>query len=157
MAIDYSVFDTAEFDNDSFDFDSHVGEADKAVEDAEQIILENGTMVRLFRQTKTIDGMGKATAVTETVYDLACIIQPITSKDRDIHNMGLALQGHKKMYTMGSPTCDSGSFLPLAGDTIKDRDVEYRIVEEVYDPQLADEVPYRKFIIRLLNQEDMSE
>ena len=68
-------------------------------EDVQSILLDNGQTGTLIRQTETIDSMGGSTGISdEQEYTIITMIQDITKKDRQIHEMGLAVSGNVKAF-----------------------------------------------------------
>ena len=67
-------------------------------DDIQGIIVDHGAEVTLIRQTETVDSMGSVTSISEEEYNIWALIQDITKKDRQIHEMGLAIPGNSKAF-----------------------------------------------------------
>jgi hypothetical protein len=108
MAIKLTYFDFAYFDVDYFnqryiiDYDDPFP-TDSAT-DFHNILLEIGDLYHIIRQTTTTDALGQVSDISETdsvSNDMKVVfahIQDITKKDRQIHNMGLAVSGNSKIF-----------------------------------------------------------
>ena len=118
---DNIVFDSSKFDY-SYDSDSF---PDDTVVDFAGILSEHGEVYYFSRQTETVDGSGRVTAVSKTDYRFLGIIQDISLKDRKLHDMGLAVPGNRKMFFKPSYSVTSGgvetSYEIKEGDIITDR------------------------------------
>lgn len=134
-----------------------------ALSDFDNILLENGDVYYITRQTNTADSMGHVTTVSETDYMIYGILQDITIKDRKIHEMGLAVPGNRKLYIKPSYTITSGGVSTTheikEGDIITDAKLftgagstgQYRVVKIIrqwYEP--GTEI-YRTAIVQSIN------
>lgn len=155
MGLYISRFDEIKFDESYFDYyyDTDPFKTDSQ-DDFESILLENGDMITLVKQTDTKDSMGTVSAVTETEYYIYVYISDITKKDRQINEMGIAEPGDRIMYTKDSYEYLSAGTATSTweveeGDVIKDRnDIKWRVVKLVHEPYFNDKKIYKKFIIR---------
>lgn len=98
--------------------------------DFQSIVSEHGITATLTRETKTVDGMGGVTAISETNYNIVLIIQDITKKDRQIHEMGLAIPGNSKAFfyhTYPNSITGNGSLTVQVGDYITVDSKKWRI------------------------------
>jgi len=103
-------------------------------EDVQSIITEHGISATLIRQAETTASMGDVTNVSETEYDIYVMIQDITKKDRQIHEMGLAVPGNSKAFFFHEypdSITSNGDVTVQAGDMIKDSDDKYWRVEQI--------------------------
>lgn len=66
--------------------------------DFQSIIVDNGQTGTLIRQAETTDSVGGVVGIIETEYTIITILEDITKKDRQIHEMGLAVTGNIKAY-----------------------------------------------------------
>jgi len=102
--------------------------------DFQNIIIENGISATLIRQTETTASMGDVTAVSESEYTIYVMIQDITKKDRQIHEMGLAIPGNSKAFLFHeypNSITGNGIVTPQTGDIIKDGDNKYWRIEQI--------------------------
>ena len=117
------VFDSSKFDY-SYDSDSF---PDDTVIDFNGILSEHGEVYYFSRQTETVDGSGRVTAVSKIDYRFLGIIQDISIKDRKIHDMGLAVTGNRKLYFKPSYSITSAgveiSYEIKEGDIITDNHI----------------------------------
>ena len=97
-------FDVSKFD---YDYDDDTFPTD-AEADFDAILLEHGEVYILNREADTTDGMGHVTDIDPTIYRIYGMFQDITMKDRQIHEMGLAVIGNRKFYFKPSYTMTSG-------------------------------------------------
>jgi len=67
-------------------------------DDIQDIIIDNGELLTLIRQDETTASMGDTTSVSTEEYSIWTHIQDITKKDRQIHEMGLAIPGNSKAF-----------------------------------------------------------
>lgn len=101
--------------------------------DLDAILLDNGRMFDVIRQTTTQDSMGDVTAVSNSEFLAYGILMDITRKDRQIHDQGLAVPGNVKGFFKESYTVTSGgvgsSNDMREGDILVDRDtnINWRI------------------------------
>lgn len=153
VKFDVSKFDYS-YDDDTFPSD--------AAEDFDEVIQEIGEVYYIIRETDTTDSMGEVTDIaTENLRIYACI-QDITRKDRQIHDMGLAVAGNRKMYVKPSYTITSGGvdteYEVKEGDILVDsRDPtsanKWKIVQILKQPYLPGQEIYRTAIIKSIGLE----
>jgi len=131
-------------------------------EDFENILLENGDIYYVTRQTTTEDSIGDVKKITDTTFRIFCIFQDITLKDRKIHEMGLAVAGNRKVYIMPDYSITSGGVSTInevkINDIITDTKLysgtntgKWRVVKilkQWYEP--AGEI-YRVAIVKSIN------
>lgn len=109
--------------------------------DFQGIIEENGQELTLIRQTETKGSMGEVTVVNETSYNIWTWIQDITRKDRQIHEMGLAILGNSKAFFYHSyPDSITGNGIVEveAGDILVDADSRRWKIETILSEHTAD-------------------
>jgi len=87
-----------QFDVSQFDYsdDGDTFPADAAT-DFDNMLKEIADVFNVTRQTDTTDGMGKVTAVSDSSFVIYAYITDITKKDRQIHDMGLAVPGNRML------------------------------------------------------------
>ena len=153
------VFDSSKFDYD-YDSDDFPSVANA---DVSAILLENGDVYNLARQTTVEDGMGNVTATPHTNYRIYGMFQDITLKDRKIHDMGLAVPGARKFYYMPSYTITSAGVETThevkEGDIITDSKLytgegntgAFRVVKVLNQWYLPDQEIYRIAIVQSIN------
>ena len=129
-----TTFDNAYFDQNYFDTKYDSTFLTNSREDIQKIIIEQGISATLIRQTETTGSMGDVTDVSEKEYKIFVSIQDITKKDRQIHEMGLAVPGNSKAFFFHEyPATITGetSLIVQAGDIIKDRDDKRWRIEQI--------------------------
>lgn len=102
--------------------------------DFQDIITEHGTSATLIRQSETTGSMGDVSAVTDTNYNIVLSIQDITKKDRQIHEMGLAVPGNSKAFfyhEYPNSITGNGTVSVQVGDIILDEDSKRWRVEQI--------------------------
>lgn len=134
-----------------------------AANDFDNIILEHGDVYNLIRQTTSNDGMGHVTEVSETSYRIYGMFQDITIKDRQIHEMGLAVSGNRKFYMKPSYQEVSGGVATTyeikEGDIITDSHLytgagntgAFRVVKILNQWWQPDQEVYRIAIVQSIN------
>lgn len=129
-----TTFDNSYFDQDYFDTEYDSVFLTRSREDIQRIIQEHGIPAILIRQTETTETMGDVTDVSETGYNIFVSIQDITKKDRQIHEMGLAVPGNSKAFFFHEyPATITGetSLIVQVGDIIKDLDDKRWRIEQI--------------------------
>ncbi|MEK0335810.1 MAG: hypothetical protein QQN41_00035 [Nitrosopumilus sp.] len=102
--------------------------------DIQSIITDQGISATLIRQTETTATMGDVTDVSEAEYAIYVLIQDITKKDRQIHEMGLAVPGNSKAFFFHEyldAMTGNGDVTVKAGDMLKDGDDKYWRIEQI--------------------------
>lgn len=131
------VFDSSKFDygtdGDPFPADSRT--------DFDDILKENGDVFYIVRETDTNDSMGITSGITSEELRIYAIIQDISKKDRKINEMGLAVEGNRKMFVKHQYTITSGgvdtTHVVKEGDILKDRNDRYwKIITIVKEPYI---------------------
>ena len=92
--------------------------------DIQNIIKTHGQQAELVRPVPSTDTMGQTKSVGETGYTIFFIMQDITKKDRQIHEMGLAIPGNVKGFFYNEypeSITGNGTLTIKPGDKIKDR------------------------------------
>ena len=129
-----TVFDSAYFDQDYFDTEYNSTFLSNSRTDVQNIIIEHGISATLIRQDETTESMGDVTDVSETEYNIFVNIQDIVKKDRQIHEMGLAIPGNSKAFFFHEyPATITGSttLKVQTGDIIQDTDGKQWRVEQI--------------------------
>jgi len=113
---------------------------DKMRADVQAIITEHGQEYTLIRQAETVASMGDVTDVSGTEYTIYSMVQDITKKDRQIHEMGLAVPGNSKAFFFHEypdSITGNGTVTPDVGDIMKDSDNNYWRVEQILGEKKA--------------------
>ncbi len=112
------------------------------IQDVVDIIDDNGESATLKRKTTVTGTMGDVVSETNTDYTINWLRQDITNKDRNIHEMGLAIPGNIKAFLYPWYTEDiagqSGTLIPQTGDIIEDDEGKLWRMEQIVDRPLAD-------------------
>ena len=99
--------------------------------------------------------MGDVKAVSDTDFDVIAIIRDITTQDRKIHEMGLAVTGNSKFYFKPSYTISETEYEVKEGDIITDLDSrKWRVVKILKQAYLPNQEIYRTAIIKNINLND---
>lgn len=113
--------------------------------DVESIITDNGTQLTLIRQSEEIASMGDVTSVSDSEYEIWTLIQDITKKDRQIHEMGLAIPGNSKAFFFHEYSdliTGNGILRVEPGDILKwvtpESETQYWRVEQIIAQRNAD-------------------
>jgi len=124
--------------------------------DFTKVLSEWNNAITITRTTETKGSMGEVISTSDTSYTINCIIQQITEKDRDIHAIGLAEPGNRKVffkyqYDSSDDSDISGTFTPAAGDKITDADSNcWRIEQIVHRARRGDNIIFIKTVARRL-------
>jgi len=121
--------------------------------DFQNIITENGKELILTRQTKTTDSVGNTTAISEENYTIWVLIQDITKKDRQIHEMGLAITGNSKAFFFheySDEITGNGVLSVEPGDILNDG-VSWRIETMLGERQMDGEEIFRTGVIKSID------
>ena len=151
-----TTFDNAYFDQDYFDTEYDTVFLTRSREDIQKIIIEQGIPATLIRQTESVATMGDVTDVSEEEYNIFVSIQDITKKDRQIHEMGLAVPGNSKAFFFHEyPSTITGTGTTLkvqTGDIIKDRDDKrWRIEQIIAERKMESLEVFRCAVIRKID------
>ncbi|NOR84995.1 hypothetical protein GQ473_02665 [archaeon] len=127
------------YDDDTFDTDAQT--------DFETILTETGTEYTITQNVETVDGRGNITSITPSTFQAQGIIQDISKKDRQIHEMGLAVPGNSKAFF--KPTYNDGADAVVVGDIITDAaGSKWKIIETIGERTISDSEVFRLFIIQ---------
>lgn len=102
--------------------------------DFQDIIIEHGKELTLKRPIETVGPMGEVTVVSEEEYTLFALIQDITRKDRQIHEMGLAVLGNSKIFFFHeypNEITGNGALIVKTGDIIIDENSKSWRIEQI--------------------------
>jgi len=131
---------------------------EKMRQDFQDIVIDNGKAVTLIRQTPTTASMGDVTAISEEEYAIWTSIQDITRKDRQIHEMGLAVPGNSKAFFFHEypdSITGNGTLAVQVGDVIKYEDDKKWRVEQIIAQRNADnEEIFRVGIIKKIDLDE---
>jgi GTPase len=153
------VFNVSKFD---FRYDSDTFPQD-VEDDMNEILLANGDIYYIQRQATSEDSMGNVTDVTHTSYRIYGMFQDITIKDRQIHEMGLAVPGNRKFYMLPEYSVTSGGVTTMhevkEGDIITDTKLyagtgttgQFRVVKIIKQWYLPSNETYRIAIVQSIN------
>jgi len=164
MGIEFTKYEDITFDVSPFDYgyDSDTFPADAAA-DFQEILLAHGDIYTVYTETDTVDGMGNTTNISATNAVLYGMFQDITIKDRQIHEMGLAIPGNRKFYFKPSYSSQTGGVTTTyeikEGDIIKDAKLfsagtstgQYRIVKIPKQWWLPGTEVFRVAIVKSIN------
>ena len=127
------------YDSDTFDED--------ALADFETIITETGTDYTITKETDTVDGQGNVIDISASTFTAKGLIQDITKKDRQIHEMGLAVPGNSKAFF--KPSYGGGSDIITVGDIITDAaGSKWKIITTLGERTISDTEVFRAFVIQ---------
>lgn len=102
--------------------------------DVQDIIKAHGMQGHLIRQTKTTGSMGDTSEAGVSGYTIFFIMQDITKKDRQIHEMGLAIPGNVKAFfyhQYPDSITGNGTLTIRTGDIIKDKNNKWWRIEQI--------------------------
>jgi hypothetical protein len=108
--------------------------------DFQNIVIENGISATLVRQTETTASMGDVSAVSEETWTIYTVIQDITKKDRQIHEMGLAVPGNSKAFFFHEypdSITGNGTVTPEEGDIVQESDGTRWRIEQILGEKRA--------------------
>lgn len=149
VTFDYSKFDHS-FDDDTFPAD--------CATDFDDVLLEIGAGFNVTRQATTEDATGKTITVSDSYFSIYAYITDITKKDRQVHDMGLAVPGNrilylKPIYTLTSAGVDT-EYVVKEGDIFTDRDShDWRVITIIHEPYVSGTQIYKKCVIQSLGME----
>jgi len=93
-------------------------------EDFQGIIKTHGMQGSLIKETENIGSMGDTKSIAQSGYTIFFVMQDITKKDRQIHEMGLAITGNVKGFFYNEypeSITGHGDMIVQAGDMILDK------------------------------------
>lgn len=150
-----TTFDNAFFDEDFFDTEYNSTFLSSSRTDIQNIIIEHGIVATLIRQTETVDSVGGVTAVSEAEYNIFVSIQDITKKDRQIHEMGLAIPGNSKAFFFHEyPDTITGNGIVdvQVGDIIRDTDSKrWRVEQMIAERKMESREIFRVAVIKKID------
>jgi len=121
------TFDTSVYDQENTETSKYTTVAD----DIALILKEWGDNYHVTRTAETINGMGNVTGITETTFNVRCLLQPLKEASRGLENPGIVIKGNWRGF-FNITNLDNGqqSYTPKEGDVLKDRGGrQYRITE----------------------------
>ncbi len=132
--------------------------ASDAEADFNAIILENGDVFNVIRQTDTDDSMGTVSDVSETSFRIVAYLKDISKKDRMVHDMGLAVPGNRMLYAQPSDSLTSGGVATSnsvkEGDILKDRNnYKWRVIKILHEPFIVETQIYKKCVVQSIGLE----
>ena len=132
------------YDDDVFDTDS--------LQDLSDILTEGGTEYTITQESDTLDGKGNVIGISASTFKAQGLIQDITKKDRQIHEMGLAVPGNSKAFF--EPSYNAGVNAVVVGDMITDgAGSKWKVIEAIGERTISDTEIFRLFIIQNINLE----
>ena len=152
VTFDYSKFDYA-FNGDTFPAD--------AATDLDNVLFEIGAGFSVTRQTTTEDATGKTTAISDSEFNIYAYITDITKKDRQVHEMGLAVPGNrilylKPVYTITSAGVDT-EYIVKEGDIFTDRNgYSWKVITIIHEPYINGTQIYKKAVVQSIGMEGSS-
>ena len=160
---DDPVHNTVKFDSSKYDYgyDDDTFPSDAAT-DFDEIVKEIGEIYYVIQETDTTDSMGEVTDISTETFRIYACIQDITKKDRQIHSMGLAVAGNRKMYIKPSYSITSAgvdtTYVVAEGDILVDsRDStssnRWKVVSILREPHLPNQDVYRIAIVKSIGLE----
>lgn len=130
----------------------------EARNDIQEIIMANGIQGVVIRQTESTESMGDTASVSEQRYDIYLMIQDITRKDRQIHEMGLAIPGNVKAFVFHEypdSITGNGTFDLQTGDIITDEyDKEWRVEQIISEHKMDAGEVFRTAVLKRIDLDD---
>lgn len=151
------VFDSSKFD---YSLDGETFPTD-VVTDVDDIFMEYGDCFNVETQTTTTDIQGNIVSVTETRFRVYGMIQDISKKDREIHEMGLAVPGNSKIFLKEKYGIVSGGvttyYTPKEGDILIDRDHnKWRIIKIIGERYFENTMSFKVGVVQKIFLEGTS-
>lgn len=148
------VFDSSKFD---FATDDDTFPADTAT-DFSDIVLEQGDVFNIIKQTDTTDSMGTVSDVSESEFRVIAYIQDISKKDRMVHDMGLAVPGNRIMYVKPEDSLTSAGVEITnslkEGHILQDRNnLKWRVLKIIHEPYINGIQIYKKCVVQSIGLE----
>jgi len=103
-------------------------------DDFHDIIKTHGMQGSLIHETEAIGSMGDTKIIGQSGYTIFFIMQGITKKDRQIHEMGLAITGNVKGFFYNEypeEITGHGTLIVQAGDMILDKNNNWWRIEQI--------------------------
>jgi hypothetical protein len=108
--------------------------------DFEGIIQTHGQQGILHRETEELGSMGDTKSIAKQGWTVQFMMQDITKKDRQIHEMGLAIPGNVKAFfywQYPDSITGNGTLEVQAGDIIIDKNGVYWRIEQILGKRKA--------------------
>jgi len=102
--------------------------------DIQKIIKTHGMQAELVRETEDTESMGDTKTLGVAGYTIFFMMQDISKKDRQIHEMGLAIPGNVKGFFYNeypNSITGNGTLTVRAGDKIKDKNGFWWRIEQI--------------------------
>ena len=126
--------------------------------DFQEIIITHGQNFTLKRNVEDVDTMGGVSTTTTESYNVVSMIMGITMKDRQIHEMGLAVPGNVKalfFHEYPDSITGNGPLQVQVGDILEESGGKQWRIESIPGEKIADEHEiYRTAVLRNLNLEE---
>lgn len=126
--------------------------------DIQEIIQAHGQQGNLIRESEETGTMGDVKTVNETGYTIQFMMQDITKKDRQIHEMGLAIPGNVKCFfyhQYPNSITGNGTLEVQAGDKIQDKNGFWWRIEQIIGKRRSQTKEI--FKVGVLNKIDLNE
>jgi len=122
----------------------------QAVTDFNLVMTTYGQSYTVTRNTATVDTNATVSAITTTTFTITGMIQDISFKDRQIHDMGLATPGNRKLYAKAD---NSGNTIKVDDEITDQYSVQWRVVQILKQPSISSSEVYRMCVIKNLSLE----
>ena len=127
----------------------------EAVDDANNILLESGDVYEVTQETSTEDSMGHTKSISKDYFNAYGMIQDITRKDRQIHEMGLAVPGNRKAFFKASYGSEENKV--EEGNILTDKHgIQWRIIKIVGERRITDDEVFRVVVLQNIDLEGSS-
>jgi len=126
----------------------------KIRDDFQNVVIEHSQLSTLIRRTTTTDTMGAAVSDTEEYYNLFASIQDITRKDRQLHEMGLAIPGNSKAFFFHSypdSVTGNGTLIVQPGDIIVYASRQWRVEQIIAQRSMQGQEIFRTALIKKID------
>lgn len=104
-----------------------------------------GDTLTFYRRTRTIDQMGRASAVATSSYSITGEIQFITADDHELIDAGWAQVGDARMYTFDSSNLTTD---PIEGDEIQYKGDWFELFKKVEAPEVGSDMVFQSWLLK---------
>ena len=121
------------------------------------ILRECGGFYHVIRQTKTVDSMGRATALSDTHYNVNAYISSSGEETIETHSMGEAVKGRITVFFQHEYTQDLNgiAFNPKRGDIFEDHDQKRWEMKVIKNRRIGDKIIFKAVdCLRIDNEGD---